>query len=208
MKKGFFIGICGGTGSGKSLLARKLYESLASEDVAYIQQDSYYKDWPDLPFYEREKRNFDHPDAYHQEQLREHITILLKGGIIEQPVYDFTQHCCSNQVRFIGPVRAIIMEGILIFADEELRDMMNLKVFVDTPADTRLCRRILRDIHERGRTAESVIRQYELSVKLMHEMYIEPCKKFADIVLLEGGMNDCAVDLLKAKIESALQDEN
>ena len=204
MKKGILIGMGGGTGSGKTLVAQNIYDSLGSDLTIIIQQDSYYKDWSEIPIYERNKRNFDHPDAWDWSLLREHTLRLLAGDTIQQPIYDYITHSKTNQARTIGPHLIIILEGILVLHDPELREIMDIKVFVDTPPDIRLMRRVRRDIEERGRDMKSVFYQYEYSVRPMHLQFVEPSKQYAHIIIPEGGMNLVAVDLLKTKIEALI----
>lgn len=204
LKKGILVGIGGGTGSGKTLIAKNIFQNLGSEEAVIIQQDSYYKDLSDIPFYERDKRNFDHPDAWDWNLLSVHIRQLLNGESIGQPVYDFKKHCRSGETVRVGPHKIIVIEGILVLHDYELRKNMDIKVYVETPDDIRLIRRVRRDIHERGRSVDSVFHQYENSVRPMHLRFVEPSKQFADIIIPEGGMNVVAVDLLKTKIASLI----
>jgi len=204
-KAGILIGIGGGTGSGKTLIAHKIIESLASDEAVIIQQDSYYKDLSEIPLYERDKHNFDHPDAWDWTLLKEQVEQLLSGKTIAQPVYDFKAHNRRKETNIIGPHKIIILEGILILHDPGLRGLMDIKAFVETPDDIRLIRRVNRDIKERGRTLASVFHQYQHSVRPMHLQFVEPSKQFADIIVPEGGMNFVAVDLLKTKIASLLK---
>lgn len=207
MKERILVGIAGGTGSGKSLVARKIYENIGSEKIVLIQQDSYYKDLSELPMYERGKRNFDHPEAFDGELIRRQIRQLLSGRAIEQPIYDFANHYRTTRTVRIYPRRIIVLEGILILNDPELRKIMDIKVFVDTPPDIRLMRRVERDLKERSRDLDSVFYQYENSVRPMHIQFVEPSKEFADIIIPEGGMNLVAVDMLKTSIEAMVQEE-
>jgi len=204
LKKGILVGIGGGTGSGKTLIAKNIFQDLGSEEAVIIQQDSYYRDLSDIPFYERDKRNFDHPGAWDWELLSRHIEQLLNGGMIEQPVYDFKEHCRSGESVQVGPHKIIIIEGILVLHDPELRRNMDIKVYVETPDDIRLIRRVRRDIRDRGRTIDSIFHQYENSVRPMHLQFVEPSKQFADVIIPEGGLNAVAVDLLKTKIASLI----
>ena len=208
MKKGILIGMGGGTGSGKTLVAQNIYDSLGSDMTIIIQQDSYYKDWSDIPLYERNKRNFDHPDAWEWSLLRKHIRKLLAGETIQQPIYDYITHSRTNKTRAIGPHLIVILEGLLVLHDPDLREMMDIKVFVDTPADIRLMRRVRQDIEERGRDMESVFYQYEYSVRPMHLQFVEPSKQYAHIIIPQGGMNLVAVDLLKTKIEALIKEHS
>ncbi len=205
-KKRILIGIAGGSGSGKTLVAQTLYRELGSDKVIIIEQDAYYKDLSHLPPEERARRNFDHPDAIDQDLLVQQIKDLLEGKPIEQPIYDFTTHTRKKETRRIGEHLIIVLEGILILDSPRLRELMDIKVFVDTDPDIRLIRRIRRDVSERGRTVESVLEQYEKSVRPMHLQFVEPSKRYADIIIPEGGRNVVAIDLLKTKIESLLND--
>ena len=205
-KKRILIGIAGGSGSGKTLVAQTLYRELGSDKVIIIEQDAYYKDLSHLPPEERARRNFDHPDAIDQDLLVKQIKDLLQGKPIEQPIYDFTTHTRKKETRRIGEHLIIVLEGILILDSPRLRELMDIKVFVDTDPDIRLIRRIRRDVSERGRTVESVLEQYEKSVRPMHLQFVEPSKRYADIIIPEGGRNVVAIDLLKTKIESLLRE--
>ncbi|MCX5801899.1 MAG: uridine kinase [Candidatus Eisenbacteria bacterium] len=204
MSRGILIGIAGGSGSGKTLVADTIDKELGSDKVTIIKQDSYYKDLSHLPYEERSKQNFDHPDAFDMLLLRDHLERLLRGDEIERPIYDFTQHRRSLQKEKMGPHLVIVLEGILILDDSELRRMMDIKVFIDTDPDVRLIRRLRRDLNERGRKIESIIDQYEKSVRPMHLQFVEPSKRYADIIITEGGHNIVAIDLLKTKIRSLL----
>ena len=194
------IGIAGGTGSGKTTLMKNLV-SRFGEDVTVISHDNYYKCRDDLTYEERCAINYDEPAAFETDLMVQHLAQLRRGETIECPVYDFTVHNRSSQTLTIVPKRVIIVEGILIFADEGLRDLMDIKIFVDTDTDVRLCRRIKRDVNKRGRTLESVLTQYLTTVKPMHEKYVEPSKKYADIVVPEGGKNYVALDLIMLRIQ-------
>lgn len=198
------IGIAGGSGSGKTLVAETIDKELGSDKVTIIKQDSYYKDLSNLPYEERASQNFDHPDAFDMPLLRDHLERLLRGEEIKRPIYDFTQHRRSVQTESIGPHLVIVLEGILILDDPELRRIMDIKVFIDTDPDVRFIRRLRRDLNERGRKIESVIDQYEKSVRPMHLQFVEPSKRYADIIITEGGHNIVAIDLLKTKIRSLL----
>ncbi len=201
------IGIAGGTGSGKSTLANKLLEKFGEEEVSILRHDNYYKANDDLEFSEREKLNYDHPDAFESELLCKHLRELKEGKAIEMPVYDFTIHSRSDKVVLVKPAPAIVVEGILIFSEPELRDLMDIKVFVDTDADVRVLRRIKRDVKKRERTLESVINQYLQTVKPMHEQFVEPSKRKADIIIPEGGKNAVALDMLVQRIKKHLRAE-
>ncbi len=204
MSKAILIGIAGGSGSGKTLVADTIYSELGSDKVVIIKQDSYYNDMSHLPFEERSKQNFDHPDAFDMPLLREHILKLIHGRTIEQPIYDFTQHRRTAETRRIGSHIVIVLEGILILDDIELRSLMDIKVFIDTDPDERFIRRLKRDLRERGRSIESIIEQYERSVRPGHLQFVEPSKRYADIIIPQGGHNVVAIDLLKTKIRSLL----
>ncbi|UCF78641.1 MAG: uridine kinase [Candidatus Eiseniibacteriota bacterium] len=204
MDRGILIGIAGGSGSGKTLVADTIYTELGSEKVIIIKQDSYYKNLNHLPYEERCKQNFDHPDAFDLPLLKEHLERLLRGEEVEQPLYDFTKHCRRRETKRLGPHLVVVLEGILILEDAGLREMMDIKVFIDTDSDVRLIRRLRRDITERKRSLESVIEQYESSVRPMHLQFVEPSKRYADIIITEGGHNVVAIDLLKTKIRSLL----
>ena len=199
------IGVTGGSGSGKSSVSMKLMEIFADLSVMMLQHDFYYKDQSHLPFEERLKTNYDHPLAFDTDLFVADLNRLLAGEAIDKPVYDFANHTRSNEVIHQESKDVIIVEGILILEDPRLRDLMDIKVYVDTDDDIRLARRILRDIKERGRSVESVINQYVDVVKPMHHQFIEPTKRYADIIVPEGGYNQVAIDLLATKIHSILQ---
>lgn len=199
------IGVTGGSGSGKSSVSMKLMEIFADLSVMMLQHDFYYKDQSHLPFEERLKTNYDHPLAFDTDLFVADLNRLLEGQAIDKPVYDFANHTRSNEVIHQESKDVIIVEGILILEDPRLRDLMDIKVYVDTDDDIRLARRILRDIKERGRSVESVINQYVDVVKPMHHQFIEPTKRYADIIVPEGGYNQVAIDLLATKIHSILQ---
>lgn len=200
----FVIGICGGTGSGKTTITDRLSKALSAEGVVVLQQDYYYKDLPHLSHAERAQCNFDHPSAIDTDLFVQHIKRLRQGVSIERPVYDFTQHRRANQTVRIEPRSAILVEGILIFENQVLRGLMDLKVFVDTDADLRFIRRLFRDINERGRTIESVVAQYEKTVRPMHLEFVEPSKRYADMIIPEGGHNEVGIDLVIQKLRSLL----
>ena len=194
------IGIAGGSGSGKSLIAENIYDSLGPDDAVLIRQASYYKDMEDLPIFDRGKRNFDHPDSFDNELLHMQVKQLLAGKSIELPVYDFTRHVRATNTERIDSKPVIILEGILILNDPDLRQLMHTKVYVDTPSDIRIIRRIKRDLNERNRNLESIFHQYENSVRMMHLQFVEPSKHYADIIVPEGEENVKAIDLLKNSI--------
>ena len=199
------IGIAGGTGSGKTTLMKNLIREF-SDVVTIISHDNYYKRHDELPYEERCKLNYDEPAALETDLMARHLDILRQGGTIECPVYDITVHNRSDETITIVPKKVIIVEGILIFENKPLRDLMDIKIFVDTDADVRLCRRILRDVTERGRTLESVVTQYQDTVKPMHEQYVEPSKRYADIIVPEGGQNLVALDMIMGRIRRHLEE--
>ncbi len=206
MSRRILIGIAGGSGSGKTLVARTIVRELGSDRVVIIDQDSYYKDLDAIPHQEREGRNFDHPDAFDQELLKRHIGELLAGRPVEQPIYDYAGHRRLAETRHIGDHLVIVLEGILIFVDPELRAMMDIKLFIDADPDVRFIRRLRRDLVERGRSVDSIIRQYEESVRPMHLQFVDPSKRHADVIIPEGGHNKVAIDLVKTKIRELLRE--
>ena len=199
------IGIAGGTGSGKTTLMDNLISRFQG-DVTVLSHDNYYKRHDELTYEERTKLNYDEPAALETDLMAVHLDKLRQGEAIDCPVYDFTQHNRSNETVRIVPKNVIIVEGILIFENQPLRDLMDIKIFVDTDADVRLCRRIKRDVNKRGRTLESVLTQYQTTVKPMHEKYVEPSKKYADIVVPEGGKNLVALDMIMGRIQRHLKE--
>lgn len=204
MERRITIGICGGTGSGKTTITNRLIEVLSEESVLLLQQDHYYKDLPHLPIEERAKQNFDHPESVDTALLISHIRALRDGHAIERPVYDFTQHSRVPATVHLEPRPALIVEGILIFENRELRSLCDIKIFVDTEADLRFIRRLRRDIQERGRTVDSVVEQYLTTVRPMHQEFVEPSKRYADVIIPEGGHNEVGIDLVIQKIRSLL----
>ena len=200
------IGIAGGTGSGKTTLMDNLVGRFG-DDVTVLSHDNYYRRRDDMTMEERQKVNYDEPAALETDLMVKHLDKLRQGEAIECPVYDFTQHNRSDKTITVVPKRVIIVEGILIFEDEALRDLMDIRIFVDTDADVRLGRRILRDVEERGRTLQSVLDQYQTTVKPMHEMYVEPSKKYAHLVVPEGGRNYVALDMILTRIERHLENK-
>ena len=202
MKDVVVIGVAGGTGSGKSTLVKRLQEAFKNDDVATICHDFYYKAHPELSYKERTKLNYDHPDAFDTWLMVEHIKALKEGKAVECPTYSFVEHNRTEETLPVKPSKVIIVDGILIFENEELRNIMDIKVYVDTDADVRLARRILRDVRERGRSMESVISQYTTTVKPMHEQFVEPSKRYADVIIPEGGFNSVAVSMLIQNIRS------
>lgn len=199
------IGVAGGSASGKTMVAERVTEELGSRKIVIIKQDSYYRDLSPLSLAERRKQNFDHPDAFDRELLLEHLRVLLEGGIVRMPVYDFKRHRRMKKTIRISGYRIVILEGILILDDPLVRALMDIKVYIDTDSDVRLMRRIRRDVSERGRTLTSVLDQYEQSVRPMHLQFVEPSKRYADIIIPEGGRNEVAIDLLVTKVRSILE---
>ncbi len=196
------IGIAGGTGSGKSTFTNRLKQSFG-DNVTVIYHDNYYKPHDDLPFSERQNINYDHPDALETGLLVRHLEALKQGKSIRCPVYDFTQHTRSDRTILIQPSRVILVEGILILQDERLRELFDIKIFVEADADERILRRVVRDMNERGRELENIIEQYLMTVKPMHYLYVAPTKNVADLVI-NSGLNDVAFDLVKTKIQQLL----
>ena len=204
MKEILVIGIAGGTGSGKTTLMDNLIEKF-SGDVTILSHDNYYKRHDELTYEQRCQLNYDEPAALETDLMARHLDALRHGEAIDCPVYDFSQHNRSDETIRIEPKSVIIVEGILIFENKELRDLMDIRIFVDTDADVRLCRRIKRDVESRGRSLESVLTQYQETVKPMHEMYVEPSKKFANIIVPEGGKNLVALDMITGRIQRHLE---
>jgi len=202
----FIIGIAGGTGSGKTTVVRKLTERLPKGEVVVIPQDSYYKDSSHVPVEERQNINFDHPDAFDWTLLEQHIAQLKLGQSVEQPIYDYITCTRQKQTVHIEPKEIIIVEGIMALSDKELREQMDLKIFVDADGDDRLIRVISRDIVERGRTAESVMERYQRVLKPMHEQFIEPCKRYADVIIPQGGHNNAAINMLVKFIKQEIRE--
>ncbi len=201
------LGIAGGSGSGKSTVARGLLQRVGTERIAFLPHDAYYKDLSQLPAAQRAQINFDHPDSLETDLLIEHVRALKAGRAIDLPVYDFTTDRRTSQRIRIEPQPVIIVEGILIFAEPALRQLFDVKIFVDTDADIRLIRRLQRDMTERGRSAESVIQQYLATVRPMHLEFVEPSKRYADVIVPEGGYNEVAMDMIVARIEALLNQD-
>ena len=206
MRKPIVIGVAGGTGSGKTTVANEILQRVGAERIAYIQHDSYYRDLRDLSPEERARVNFDHPMALETELLIQHLDQLIAGEPAEIPIYDFTVHARTDRTRRVDPRRIILIEGILIFADRELRERMNVRIFVDTDADLRFIRRLVRDMEERGRSMPSVVQQYLKTVRPMHLDFVEPSKRYADVIIPEGGYNIVALDMVVARIKALLEE--
>jgi uridine kinase len=204
MEQPVIIGVAGGSGSGKTTVARAILKRAGTEQISLIEHDAYYRDLSDLPLAQRIIRNFDHPDALDNALLIAHLKELKAGRSIEVPVYDFTTHTRTGETRRVEPNRVILVEGILILTDESLRQLMDVKIYVDTQADIRFIRRVQRDIAERDRTMESVIHQYLTTVRPMHEQFVEPTKRYADIIIPEGGFNEVAMDVIAGRIKTLL----
>jgi uridine kinase len=198
------VGICGGTGSGKTTVANRILESVSADEVVFIQQDLYYRDLKDMPLDYRNAANFDHPDALDNDLLVNHLKKLKLGEPVELPIYDFRTHSRLPSTTRVQPKRIVIVEGVLIFAEPRLLEQMDGKVFVDTPDDIRFIRRLRRDIAERGRTLDSVVEQYMATVRPMHMQFVEPSKRFADVIIPEGGHNLVSIDLISGTIRERL----
>lgn len=201
------IGIAGGTGSGKTTVGNAIIDQLNQKEVVIISQDCYYLDRSDLPPAEREKINYDHPDAFDNRLLISHLKQLMAGKPVERPVYSYVTHSRLKETVPIQPVRVVILEGIMVLVDPNVRELMDIKLYVDTDADVRFIRRLTRDIEERGRSVNSVIQQYVNVVRLMHMEFVEPSKRYANIIVPEGGYNEVAVDIIVTKIKSILKGE-
>ena len=204
MSKPILIGITGGTGSGKSTVAKAIFESLPESNITIIEQDSYYREQGDLSMDERMKTNYDHPLAFDTDLLLLHLKALLQNRSIHKPIYNFSIHNREQATILVEPKDIIVLEGIMILEDPRLRDLMDIKIFVDTDSDVRIIRRISRDIRERGRTLESVIDQYLNTVRPAHLQFIEPSKRYADIIIPEGGYNKVAIDIMVSKVRSII----
>ncbi len=207
LNRPILIGITGGTGSGKSTVAQAIFNSLPKENILIIEQDSYYKDQSHLNFNERTKTNYDHPLAFDNDLFIEHLQSLMNKNTIEKPIYDFEKHNRKNTTIRVESRDIIIVEGIMILEDERIRDLLDIKIFVDTDSDVRIIRRILRDITDRGRTLESVIDQYLTTVRPAHLQFIEPSKRYADIIIPEGGYNKVAIDLMVTKVKAIVSEK-
>lgn len=198
------IGVAGGSGSGKTTVSQAILDRVGRDRIAYLQHDAYYRDRSALPLAERARINYDHPDSLETDLLIEHLKALRAGMAVEMPQYDFAQHIRKAETRRIAPRAVILVEGILIFADRALRDLFDIKIFVDTDPDIRFLRRLQRDTTERGRTVESVITQYLETVRPMHLEFVEPSKRYADVIIPEGGFNTIAIDMVVARINAML----
>ncbi|MBS1768899.1 MAG: uridine kinase [Acidobacteria bacterium] len=199
------IGICGGTGSGKTTIARAIVDAVGSENVVLVEQDSYYRNLADMPLDDRHHANFDHPDAIDSDLLVNHVKRLKLGQPIDMPIYDMVTHTRSDRVEVIEPRPVVIVEGILIFAERRILELLDVRVFVDTPDDVRLIRRLRRDINERGRTFERTLDQYEKTIRPMHFEFVEPSKRFADVIIPEGGQTDTSVSMLCSLVREKLK---
>jgi uridine kinase len=204
--KPLFIGIAGGTGSGKSTVARKIAEGLPPSSVSTIDHDSYYRDRSDLTLEQRAHLNYDHPDSLDNDLLVAHLEALHGGNIVDVPIYDFKSHSRMPEMRRVEPSRIVIVEGILVFVEERVRRLLDVKIFVDTDADIRVFRRVRRDLEQRGRTFQSVREQYYATVRPMHLQFVEPSKRWADLIIPEGGENHIAIDLVLGKLRHVLGD--
>ena len=201
MNAPIIVGIAGGTGSGKTTVARSIYDRVGRDRIEWISHDSYYRNFEALSPEERHHINFDHPDSLETELLAKHLDVLTKGSAVEVPIYDFTTHSRKLETQRVEPRKVIIVEGILVLAEPELRRRINIKLFVDTPADIRFMRRLVRDIKLRGRSMESVIEQYVTTVRPMHEEFVETSQRYADLIIPEGGENRVAIDAIIARVE-------
>ncbi len=198
------IGVAGGTGSGKTTVANAIVRKVGADRIALVSHDWYYRDWVDLPKDVLDHKNFDHPDSLETDLLERHLRALKQGAAVEAPVYDFKSHRRAPETRRIEPHKVILVDGILIFAEPMLRKLFDIKLFVDSDSDVRLIRRIRRDIHERGRTFDSVVEQYETTVRPMHLEFVEPSKRYADLIIPDGGQNTVALEFLFARLEGIL----
>ena len=203
-----FIGICGGTGSGKTTIARSIVDAVGRQNVVLVEQDSYYRNLADMPLDERHQANFDHPDSIDSDMLVNHLTRLRQGLMIEMPLYDFVTHTRSDKIIKIKPRPVVIVEGILIFSEPRVLDLLDMRVFVDTPDDVRLMRRLRRDITERGRTFERTLEQYERTIRPMHFEFVEPSKRHADIIIPEGSNTGVTVEFLCSMVREKLTHES
>jgi uridine kinase len=205
--KPFLIGIAGGTGSGKTTVARRIYESLHLDAAVFIDHDAYYRELGHLPLEERERMNFDHPDSLDNDLLLEHLGELIAGRAIQKPVYDFTRHTRAPETVRVEPRGVVLVDGILLFADARLREIFDLRIFVDTEADVRFIRRLRRDLETRGRALDAVIEQYLTTVRPMHFEFVEPSKRYADVILPRGGQNLAGIEVVAARIRERLAEK-
>jgi len=206
-EKPIVFGVAGGTASGKTTVAEAILAAVGASQLAYLPHDAYYRDMIHLPLSERAKLNYDHPESLETELLISHVEQLIEGKSVEVPVYDFTEHRRTEQTRTVEPCPIILIDGILIFTNAELRELMDIKVYVDTDADVRFIRRLQRDMQERGRSLESVIEQYLGTVRLMHLEFVEPSKRYADVIVPFGGLNKVAMDMVVARLMVMLQEQ-
>jgi uridine kinase len=206
--KPLIIGIAGGSGSGKSTVARKVAESLSQASVAFLDMDAYYFDFSHLPMEERKRVNWDHPESFDTELLASHVRALCAGRSVDKPVYDFVTHTRSDRTERVNPSDVLVLDGILLFVDETMRELCDVKVFVDADADIRLIRRLKRDVQKRGRTLDDVIAQYLEFVHPMHLQFVEPSKRYADVIVPRGGHNTIAIEMIVAKIQNRLRGRN
>ena len=202
-----FIGICGGTGSGKTTIARAIVDAVGADRVVLVEQDSYYRNLADMPLDERHQANFDHPDSIDSDMLVNHLLRLKQGLTVEMPLYDFVTHTRSDEIEIIKPKPVVIVEGILIFAESRVLDLLDVRIFVDTPDDIRLMRRLRRDVHERGRTFERTLEQYERTIRPMHFEFVEPSKRHADVIIPESGQNGVSVKFLCSLVREKLNEQ-
>lgn len=205
MKNPILVGIAGGTGSGKTTVAKAIYDRVGADKIEWISHDSYYRNFEGLSAEDKHHINFDHPDSLETELLVRHLDVLCKGSAVEVPIYDFTTHSRKVETVRVEPRKVVIVEGILVLAEPELRKRIDIKLFVDTPADIRFVRRLMRDITVRGRSVESVIEQYVTTVRPMHEEFVEPSKRYADLIIPEGGENLVAIDAIISRVERLLE---
>ena len=201
------IGICGGTGSGKTTLARKVAERIGEKNVILIEQDSYYQNLADMPLDERRQANFDHPEAVDFDSIAEHLADLKSGKSVEMPIYDFKTHTRSAETRTVEPKPVVLVEGILIFSDPRVAELLDVKIYIDTPDDIRLVRRIRRDVQERGRTVEQTLSQWEKTIRPMHNKFVEPSKNLADVIFPEGGKIDESLEFLFGVVRGKMKDK-
>ncbi len=207
MQKPVIIGIAGGSASGKTSIAKRLKKAFEETNSVYIiRQDDYYSDQSHMPFEQRLQTNYDHPFAFDNDLLVEHLDKLAGRETVEKPTYDFINHTRSNETEIVLPSDVIVLEGLFVLEDARIRQRLDIKIYVDTPADVRFIRRLVRDVRDRGRTLDSVVHQYTTTVRLMHEQFIEPTKRYADVIVPEGGKNEVAIDLLTTKISSIIRE--